>query len=164
MIIYADTRQKANKHTVKHNQMISAGITLVSKALNVGDYMSKGNPKISVDTKQNLDEVYHNIVNDTSRFMKEIRRAFFEHIKLYILVEHEKGIFSLEDICNWKSKRGSISGRELAQRMRNLELAYGIEFVFCEKQDSGKKIIELLKEKKIDTKSKEIGLPMQTDT
>lgn len=143
MVIYADTRQKKDKHIRKHSQIEKAGFELQHKALKTGDYMIEGNDRISVDTKASLNEVYSNIINDKSRFMKEVRRAREQNIKLIVLIEHG-GIKSLQDVAKWNSKYGNISGRELMERMYRIHIAYGAEFLFCDKRVTGKKIIELL--------------------
>ena len=144
MIIYCDTRQKNGKHTVKHNQMRSLGYELIPKALDVGDYMIEGNDAISVDTKQDLTEVYSNIFNDKSRFMKEVRRAYYSRVKLYVLIEHGGPIKKLEDVCAWRPKYGYRSGREAMERMMKIHMAYGAEFLFCDKRVTGKRIVEIL--------------------
>ena len=146
MTVYVDTRQKANKHVLKHKQIEDVGITLIPKMLKIGDYMCDLNDSVSVDTKQDLNEVYSNLINDKSRFSKEIRRAYYERVKLYILVEHGKEITCTEDIINWSSKFGRVSGRDLYEKIRRLEMSYGVKFVFCDKRNTGIKIIELLTE------------------
>lgn len=75
--------------------------------------------------------------------MKEVRRAREQNIKLIVLIEHG-GIKSLQDVAKWNSKYGNISGRELMERMYRIHIAYGAEFLFCDKRVTGKKIIELL--------------------
>lgn len=145
MTIIVDTRQKADKHNKKHEQLKKMGYTLEHRKLDIGDYMLEGNVSVSVDTKQNLQEVYNNIVNDKSRFMKEVRRAFYKQVKLYVLIEHGGAVKALEDVCDWKPKYGTISGRELMDRLISIHRAYGTNFIFCDKRVTGKKIIELLK-------------------
>lgn len=144
MIILVDTRQKDGKHNEKHLQIKSLGYQLKHCALSIGDYMLEGQVSVSVDTKQDLQEVYSNVVNDKSRFMKEVRRAFFNNVKLYVLVEHGNNIKSLKDVYKWTPKYGHVSGRELMERLNHIHMAYGTEFVFCDKSNTGKWIIKLL--------------------
>ena len=146
MIIYYDTRQKKGKHDKKHQQIISMGYELQPMALKIGDYMIEGNNSVSVDTKQNLGEVYSNIVNDKSRFMKEVRRAFENKVKLYVLIEHGGTIKTLNDVCDWKPKYGYLSGRDVMERLIAIHRAYGTDFLFCDKRVTGKRIVELLTE------------------
>lgn len=147
MIIYADTRQKVGKHDLKHRQIENQGFTLVSRALKTGDYMIDGNDCISVDTKQDLQEVYGNISNDKSRFMKEVRRAFNDGIKLIVLVEHGCGVERLEDVSKFKSKFGKRDGTWLMNQMYKISISYGTEFQFCNKNETGFRIIDILKNK-----------------
>ena len=64
------------------------GIQFKVQKLDEGDYQIEGNPNITVDRKQNMQEMYNCVVNDKSRFMKEVRRCYEKHIKLYVLIEH----------------------------------------------------------------------------
>lgn len=148
MTIFCDTRQKAGKHDKKHKQMEDLGYTLEFKALTgslVGDYMLSSDLSRSVDTKQNLQEINSNIFSDTSRFMKEVRRAFENHIKLYVLIEHGGQIKSINDVPKWKPKYGNNNARRLYDRMCRISVMYGVEFVFCDKRSTGRKIIEILR-------------------
>ena len=59
------------------------GIPFNVQKLDEGDYQIDGKPNITVDRKQNMQEMYNCVVNDKSRFMKEVRRCYEKHIKLY---------------------------------------------------------------------------------
>jgi len=58
MILLSDTRQQIGKHSNIERYCRSHGITIVKQKLDVGDYMlpedATGNPRVSVDTKQDL--------------------------------------------------------------------------------------------------------------
>ena len=142
MTIYADTRQKVGKHDVKHRQIVDNGHILLSKKLDIGDYM-RPDGKISVDTKQDLQEIYSNLFTDHARFLREVRKAYRRGVTLVVLVEQD-GIRSVEDVCKWDPGHGLAHGRQLYDRMRDLYRAYGVQFAFCGKNDTGKKIIEIL--------------------
>lgn len=144
MIIYTDTRQKEGKHDKKHTQIQQLGFEIVHKALSTGDYMLEGNENISIDTKQSLNELYSNIFADRGRFMREIRRAYGSKIKLIVLTEHGGNIKTLNDVALWKPKYGKASGRSLFDNLVNIHMAYGTEFLFCDKRVTGKRIVELL--------------------
>ena len=120
------------------------GIQFKVQKLDEGDYQIEGNPNITVDRKQNMQEMYNCVVNDKSRFMKEVRRCYEKHIKLYVLIEHGGQIKSLEDVPNWKPKYGTISSREIAERLYRLHISYGVEILFCSKRQTAKKIVEIL--------------------
>lgn len=142
--IYADTRQKDGKHTKKHEQIEKLGYTLEHKALSIGDYMIEGRDNISIDTKQNLDEVASNVFDESGRFMREVRKAYQNKVKLIVLIEQGGKIKSIEDVPQWNSKHSKITGRGLSNRLFRIHVAYGTEFLFCDKRVTGKRIVELL--------------------
>lgn len=142
MIIYVDTRQKKGKHDIKHSQLESLGHTLISKKLNCADYCSD-NSNIVIDTKQDMDELYLDLFSEHARFAREIRLAQRQNKKLIILVEDDK-IKSLSDVKKWKSKRGKANGTVLFDKMMKLKYAYDVDYMFCDKSETGFKIAELL--------------------
>lgn len=144
MIIYADTRQKDGKHTKKHEQIEKLGYTLEHKALSIGDYMIEGKDNISIDTKQNLDEIASNVFDESGRFMREVRKAYQNKVKLIVLIEQGGKIKSIKDVPQWNSKHSKITGRGLSNRLFRIHVAYGTEFLFCDKRVTGKRIVELL--------------------
>ena len=101
---------------------------------------------VSVDTKQDLDELSKNLMNrkDHSRFWKEVRKAKANSIHLIILIEHSKNIKDIKDVANWNSFYSNISGRALMDEIYRTHIAYGVDFIFCNKFETGKKIVELL--------------------
>ena len=137
-----DTREKKNDHIKAYFE--SHGIPFKVQKLDEGDYQIDGNPNITVDRKQNMQEMYNCVVNDKSRFYKEIRRCYEKGIKLYILIEHGPQIKTLEDVPKWKNKYGTISSREIMERLYRLHISYGVEILFCSKRQTAKKIIEIL--------------------
>jgi len=143
MTIYVDTRQKVGKHDAKHRQLERLGHTLVSRKIDTGDYMAEGRSDISVDTKQDLQELYGDVVSDSTRFAKEVRRAKDNGIKLYVLIEQD-GFTKLGDIRNWKPSYGKLTGRNIEDRCFILHKRYGVEFVFCTKTETGQRIAEIL--------------------
>lgn len=112
--------------------------------LDVGDYMLDGG-SISVDRKQNLDELAKNLTNkaDNARFMKEVRRAFESGVKLVILVE-QRGVKGTQDLLKWRSKHTGVSGIVMARQMFRLEMAYQVKFEYCDPCSTGKRIMEIL--------------------
>lgn len=102
--------------------------------------------KVSVDTKQNLDELARNLMNrkDHSRFWKEVRKAKENGIHLIILIEHSKEIKDIKDVAKWNSYFSPISGRALMDEIYRTHISYGVDFIFCSKSETGKRIVELL--------------------
>ena len=145
-IVYIfDTREKKNDHIKAYFE--NHGIPFKVQKLDEGDYQIDGRPDRTVDRKQNLQEMYNCVVNDKSRFMKEIRQNNEKHIKLYVLIEHGAQIKSIADVPKWHPKYGTISSREIAERLYRLHISYGVEFIFCDKRSTGKKIVEILNSK-----------------
>lgn len=111
--------------------------------------MSLDNPRIIVDRKQSLSEVAHNVCQDHARFKRELERANEYGIHLIFLVEHGGSIKSLEDVSNWNNPRlklspKALSGKGLYKRMLTIQNRYGVEWHFCDKRATGKRIIQLL--------------------
>ena len=143
MIIICDTRQKDGKHKIKHEYLEGQGFELEFLPLQVGDYMIP-NGNISVDTKRHLGEVATNVFGEKDRFLREIQRAKKSGIKLVFLIEHGEGIKRLEDVRNWYSKYKKVTGQSLEKRMRQLHVNYGVDFRFCNKNETGQRIIDIL--------------------
>lgn len=126
----------------------------------VGDYMSLDNPRVIVDRKQNLSELCQNVCQQHDRFRKELIRAQENDIQLIILCEHGNGIESLEDIIFWENPRSkkrtkvdgkwqtvktkATTGQTLYNILTTLNRKYGVQFEFCTKDETGKRIVELL--------------------
>lgn len=144
MKIIVDTREKKHSHILKY--FLSNDIDFEEKKLDVADYKSEGQDNIAVDRKQNLDELARNLMNraDHSRFWKEVRRARDNNIKLIVLCEHGGAIKSIADVSKWNSRYSPVSGRALMEEIYRVHIAYGVEFHFCSKRSTGRRILELL--------------------
>lgn len=122
-----------------------------SSKLIVADYMALENPKNYIDRKHNLSEVANNLTNDSARFMREIRLAKDLGIHITVLVEHGGVIREIKDVANWNNPmKGkipyAISGRDLMERIYRVHMAYGVDFLFCDKRATGRRIVEILSE------------------
>lgn len=149
MDIQIDSREKARAIKKIVAEFDAQGVVYEVSKLPVGDYMNLDNPRLIIDRKQNLNEVYQNLCHQYNRFTTELARAAKLHRKLIILVEHGKDITELSDVKKWANPRLSETpyawdGEQLYAKMRKCEISYGITFEFCTKEDTGKKIIELL--------------------
>lgn len=144
MKVIIDSRERKFDHIKAYFD--KHGIDYEIRKLDVGDYQIDGKPQISVDRKRNLQELSKNLMNakDHSRFWKEVRRAREQRVKLYVLVEHGGKIESIEDVSKWSDKYSGVSGRALANEIYRVHIAYGVEFIFCDKRSTPKKIIEIL--------------------
>jgi len=138
-----DTREKKWNHIEdyfkRHN------IEYETKMLDVADYVLSGKPRLVIDRKQNLQECCKNLCSsDSNRFWREIRRSKESGIKMIVLIEHGGSYKSIKDVANWKNKYSKISGRKLMEEMYRVHISYGIEWLFCSKRSTGKRIVELL--------------------
>ena len=160
MIIQIDSREKAKAIQNIIEEFDRQGIKHPVSKLMVGDYMNYDNPRVIVDRKQNLTEVCSNVCQDHDRFRRELVLAKENGIQLIILCEHGKDIKSLEDVIFWKNPRSekrkkidgkwqtvqtnAMKGDVLYKILTTLQEKYGVRFEFCEKDETGKRIIELL--------------------
>lgn len=144
MKVIVDSREKKWDNIAQYFE--KHGIEYQVRKLDVGDYMLDGVSRISVDRKRNLSELSHNLTNPTdhSRFWREVRRAREQGIKLYILCEHGGKIKSIKDVPLWNDKYSGVTGRQLMDEIYRVHISYGIEFLFCSKNSTGRKIIEIL--------------------
>ena len=139
---YFDTLEKKNDHIKKYFDRHQIPYTL--QRLKTADYWNDENPNVLIDKKYGLLELAQNLCSDDkSRFWNEVRRSHKDKQKLIILVESSK-IRSLQDVSEWKSKYTRLSGSRLQAEMYRVGIAYNIQFEFCSKQSTGKRIIELL--------------------
>lgn len=143
-MIQIDTREKP--HAIVHIKRFfdNHNIEYIDKKLDIGDYCVIGKENLVIDRKRNLQEVAQNLCsNDKSRFWREIRKAHNEGVKVIILVE-QGGIHCLQDVNCWKSKYQRLDGRRLQEEMFRIAVAYGVDWIFCHKNSTGKVICDLL--------------------
>jgi hypothetical protein len=98
------------------------------------------------------------------RFTAELIRAREAGIKLIILCENGENITCVEDVYFWENPRSKLykwttingkpkqvkrypkatKGSSLYKSLCTIRDEYGVDILFCEKSETGKKIIELL--------------------
>ena len=148
MIIQEDTRQKAGKHDIKHAYFEENGVTIIRSKLPFGDYAPV--PSVSIDTKENMDEIAANICgSEHRRFISECKAAKAAGCTLIILVENNVGITDISQVHTWINPRviyspKCVQGDRLQKAMETISERYGVRFMFCSPEDSGKKITEIL--------------------
>ena len=167
MVFIHDTRDKPGKHDNVEQYLTKNGHSIVRSKLYCGDRSLLNNQSVCIDLKKDLQEVYSNVIQDHVRFKAEILRATAAGIRLIILVEQE-GVKSLSDVPNWKNPRvlqwykisnahkaGKMmkikisssppaNSLKLAMSMTSLANRYGVEWQFCDKSETGKRIVEIL--------------------
>lgn len=142
-MIICDTREKKNRHIIQYFEQREIPYKIAK--LNTGDYMDSESNRITIDRKQNLDELCGNLFSpDRSRFWREVRRAKSEGIKMIVLIEQGGMIKTLKDVPKWRGKYTKVSGYSLYNEICRCHIAYGVEFLFCDKRSTGKRIAELL--------------------
>ena len=149
MIIQIDTREKARAIQQITEEFKRQGIETITSKLYVGDYARIDNMTTVIDRKQNLNELAGNIIE--KRFHVEIQRAHEHGIKIIFLIEHGRKVKDLIDVLFWTNPRikespRCISGEHLYKAMTTLSERYGVEWEFCTKAETGKRIIEILGE------------------
>jgi len=164
MQIQADTREHKSEWERISKQFDALGVQYFRSKMYVGDYMSLDNPRLCIDRKKDLQELVGNVTQQHERFKAELIRAKDAGIKLIILVEHGGGITCLEDVFLWQNPRKhevmwkwengkrirtvisdkAVDGDQLYKSLCTIRDRYGAEFAFCRKEETGKKIVELL--------------------
>jgi len=162
MVIQIDSREKVRAIRKIVEEFDRQGVIHPTSKLYVGDYMNYDNPRVVVDRKQNLTELCSNVTQDHERFRTELIKAQEVDIKLIILIEHGSDVTCLEDIIWWVNPRSykrvkddktekwktvetkATTGETLFNILTTLRRKYGCEYRFCKKEETGKRIIELL--------------------
>lgn len=151
MVICIDTREHTKERERIKKQLQGLGAQTIESKLYVGDYMSLDNARLCIDRKKTLQELCGNVTQQHERFRAELVRAREIGIKLVILCEEGKGIQSLSDVYFWHNPRRdnpkyprAIEGRQLYKSLCTMRDRYDVSFVFCDKRETGKKIIEIL--------------------
>lgn len=153
LTIQIDSREKARAITKIISEFETQSVKHYTSKLFVGDYMNLDNPRLIIDRKQNLAEIVQNVCQQHKRFTDELKRAQENGIGLIILCEHGGAIKSLDDVSKWVNPRLKISplavsGERLYKILQTLEKTYNVDFLFCKKADTGRRIVELLGDQK----------------
>lgn len=150
MWIIEDSRQQADKHNIKHEGFTTLGVDLVRCKLPWGDYANI--PRISIDTKNSMDEIAGNICGkEHQRFINECKAAKEAGCKLIVLVENTLGITDISEVHTWVNPRviyspNCVQGARLQKAMETISERYGVTFMFCRPEESAQIIKDLLNE------------------
>ena len=164
MQIQIDSREHKSEVGRIKKQFDKLGVDYFTSKLYVGDYMSLDNPRLCIDRKKDLQELVSNVTHQHTRFRDELIRAKEHGIKLIILCEHGSDIKTLEDVYFWENPRAkptiwimrdghpvkvasnpnATSGNTLYKSLCTIRDRYEVDFYFCEKAETGKRIVELL--------------------
>lgn len=150
MWIQEDTRQKAGKHEIKHAYFEEHSVDLIRCKLPFGDYAPV--PRVSIDTKENMDEIANNICGkEHKRFINECKAAKKAGCQLVILVENTIGIKNLSEVHEWINPRAvyspnCVQGPRLQKAMQTISERYGVQFRFCSPEEAGAVIEEIIRQ------------------
>lgn len=164
--IQIDTRQQSHKHDHVDGWLKNHGIEYFYKKLDFGDYASVGNGgNVSVDTKQDLDELAGNLGREHARFSRECQRAIAAGYRLVVLVECGERYGDADVLGRWlgracrkcrrcdpldpsticaRYRAKPMNGSRMLPIMAGLERKYGTRFMFCDKRDTARTICDLL--------------------
>ena len=114
--------------------------------------MEYSNPLLVVDRKQSIQELAANCTRDHERFRNELERAKAVGAKLIILVEQNRyydrdkwiQVCNIEDLMLWSSPHTTIRGEKVYRVLRSWCAKYDIEIQFCDKRQTGRKILEII--------------------
>ena len=156
MQIQIDSREHKSELARIQSQFDDLNVKYYVSKLFVGDYMNLDNPRLIVDRKKDLWEICSNVTQQHERFRNELIRAEEQGIKVIILCEHGNGIKTLNDVFFWenivwrmvdgrrKRVRRGVPGDVLYKTLNTIQDRYGVRFEFCDKSETGKRIVELL--------------------
>lgn len=160
-----DSREHKSEWERIKTQFDELGVDYFRSKLYVGDYQSLDNPRLVIDRKKDLQEICGNVCQQHERFKAELVRAMQNGIKIIILCEHGEEIKTMEDVYFWQNPRkhrviwktvdgkriktviseNAVDGIQLYKSLCTIRDRYNVDFVFCKKEDTGKKIVEILK-------------------
>ena len=163
MQIQVDTREHKAEWERIQKQFDSMNVKYFRSKMYVGDYQSLDNPRLVIDRKKDLQELCGNVCQQHERFKAELVRAIQLDIKIVILVEHGEDIKTLEDVYFWQNPRKheirwktvngkkvktvcsekAVDGIQLYRSLVTIRDRYNVDFVFCEKSETGRKIVEI---------------------
>ena len=159
-----DSREHKSEWERIKAQFDDLGVEYFRSKLYVGDYQSLDNPRLVIDRKKDLQELCGNVCQQHERFKAELVRAIQSGIKIVILCEHGEDIKTMEDVYFWQNPRKhkviwktvngqrvktvasdkAIDGNQLYKSLCTIRDRYNVDFVFCTKEETGRKIVEIL--------------------
>ena len=162
--IQCDTREHQSEWNRIRKQFDELGVKYFRSKLYCGDYQNMDNARLVVDRKKDLQELCGNVCQQHERFKAELVRAIEQGIKIVILCEHGPEIKSLEDVWFWQNPRKhkviwktvngkrvktvisdkAVDGNQLYKSLCTIRDRYNVDFVFCIKEETGQKIVEIL--------------------
>lgn len=155
-MLLVDSREKPKAIKTILKEFEERGIKYSISKLFIGDYMDYSNPLLIVDRKQSIQELAQNCTRDHDRFKRELERAKEVGATLVILVEQNRymdrdkwiHVETIEDIMLWSSPHTTIRGERVFRILRAWMAKYPIRVEFCDKRQTGRRILEILYDEK----------------
>ena len=155
-MLLVDSREKPKAIKAILKEFEREGVPYSVTKLFIGDYQDYGNPFLIIDRKQSIQELAANCTRDHDRFKRELERAKSVGARLVILVEQNRykdkdqwiHVEGIEDIMLWSSPHTTIVGEKVYRVLRAWRSKYDIDIQFCDKRQTGKKILEILYDEK----------------
>ena len=152
MVIVEDSRNQIGKHKNINAYLQSVGLRVIRSKLIVGDYVIANRQDTSIDTKKDMIETSMDLFRDHRRFRDECQLAKDCEIRLVVLIE-DNTVGSYDELLKWTNPQPNRSaltpnGERCFKVMKAMEYSYGVEFQFCKKKDTGKRILQILTEGK----------------
>ena len=151
-MLLVDSREKPKAIKTILKEFEREGVPYSVTKLFIGDYQDYGNPFLIIDRKQSIQELAANCTRDHERFKRELERAKAVGARLIILVEQNRymdrdkwiHVEGIEDIMLWSSPHTTIVGEKVYRVLRAWRSKYDIDIQFCDKRQTGKRILEIL--------------------
>lgn len=151
-LLLIDTREKPKAIKSIVAEFDRLGIQYERTKLLFGDYMDYGQPHTVVDRKQNIAELAKNCTIEAERFKEEMKRAQRANAELVILVEQNRykdrdawiQVNSISDLMLWSSPHTTIRGEKVFRVLSSWCNSYPIRVEFCDKRQTGQRILEIL--------------------
>ena len=143
-MIIVDTREQKWDHIRAYFE--EHGVEYVVLKLDEGDYANTEHPGIVVDRKANLQEICGNLAagnGNIIRFINECKRAKDNNKRMIVLIEGTS-CRKISDLATWRSKYSKHTGKWLTDKMFSLTVSYDVEWMFCRKNETAKRILNLL--------------------
>lgn len=153
-MLLVDSREKPKAIQTILKEFEKRGVPYSITKLFIGDYQDYGNPFLLIDRKQTIAELAKNCTADHDRFKRELERAKSVGATLVILVEQNRykdrerwiHVGTIEDLMLWEGEHTTIRGEKVYRVLRAWMAKYPIRVEFCDRRQTGKRILEILYE------------------
>ena len=147
-----DTRERPKAIQSIMRTIERMGIPYERTKLLFGDYQDYNRPEVVIDRKQSIQELAQNCTRDHVRFRAELDRAKKAGAKLVILVEQNRykdgdewrTVEDITDLMYWTGPHTTIRGEKVYRVLRGWMAKYNIDVQFCDKRNTGKRILEII--------------------